>query len=426
MKEYRKNSIEEKEHEEEKYQFIKEQIRPQKKKQIYRYFHRCIIIFAAAVLFGVISGGVFWGMQNFLPDHTQTDPLIVGTAVPTEVSTETPENDGKVSGEQGDSKMKDILSVEEYSRISKKMASIGEAANASVVGVTSLKNAGKWGTSSENWHSGLIFKETEKRYFILTDYAALKGMSGLQVQLPDGASAEVSVVGKDSNIGLAVLGLDKEKLSEKTRDKVMTAAFGSGVQIQSGTLILAVGKPNGVLYSVRMGRITNNNLTAPVTDNELKLYTTDIPYSVNGGGAVLNTRGKVLGFITTSYSEITGTSDMAFISISSVRDLIDSMMRGKSVAYLGIEGCGVSQESAESNGLEEGVYITSLYSKSPAYDGGMRMADVITEINDEKVSSLSDLHESLMKHKAGDKLLITVSRRDDKKITHKKLSIILK
>lgn len=424
MKEYRKNSHEEKEHEEEKYQFIREQILPQKKQQAYRCFQRSIIMFAAAILFGVISGGVFWGMQNFLPDHTQTDPLIVGTAAPAEVPAET---DGKtLEGDGNSDGTNDFLSVEEYSRISRKMASVGEEADSSIVGIASVKNAGKWQTSSENWHSGLIFKETEKRYFILTDYAALKGVSELQVQFSDGTSVGTSIVGKDSNIGLGVLELDKKKLSEKTKDKIVTATFGSGVQLQSGTPILAVGKPNGVLYSVRMGRITNNNLTAPITDNELKLYTADIPYSIKGSGAVLNIKGKVLGFITTSYSEITGTSDMAFISISSVRDLIDRMMQGRSVAYLGIEGCDVSQERAENDGLEEGVYITSLYSQSPAYDGGMRMADIITEINDEKITSLSDLHSSLMKHKAGDKLLITVSRRDDKKITHKKLSIILK
>ena len=76
--------------------------------------------------------------------------------------------------------------------------------------------------------------------------------------------------------------------------------------------------------------------------------------------------------------------------------------------------------------LEEGIYITSVYPDSPAYLGGMRVADVITQVGSEEVSSLSVFHNILKKHNKGDTITVTVLRKSsDKNNHHKKIEVVL-
>lgn len=63
----------------------------------------------------------------------------------------------------------------------------------------------------------------------------------------------------------------------------------------------------------------------------------------------------------------------------------------------------------------KGFTFTSVYSGSPAYSGGIRVADVITQIDGEEVSSLSVLHSILKSHNTGDRIIVTVSRKYGKK-----------
>lgn len=99
---------------------------------------------------------------------------------------------------------------------------------------------------------------------------------------------------------------------------------------------------------------------------------------------------------------------MAFVSVNSVHDILELLMRGKNTSYLGIEGVDVDSATAEQHNLVRGIYVTSVYLGSPAYMGGMRVADVIVKVDGQSVKNIYALHNTLIKNKSGRLSLIHI------------------
>lgn len=414
----KKNNTEmrtDKTHEKEKNQFIREQIRPQRRKAVRKYFRRILLVMSGAVMFGGIAALSFWVMQEYLPWHLSEEEWIVATPQPSEVVVgDSDQKTGEIP-EGGKS----------FAGYFEKLAGIGDTAASSLVGIYNSGGSQSAENSTNRENCGFLFQETDKNYFILTDYAMAETAEAVNVRFCDGTESKALLVERENRIGLAVFRIPKEQVDKETRKQLTLAEFGGTESVQTGTPVLAVGMPNGILYSVHIGMITNAKLIVPVVDQELKIYTINIPYQPEAAGMVLDRQGKIIGMITSKYTDVSGTTDMAFISISSVLTEINLMLQGKTLAYFGITGCSVDSLSAEKYGLKEGVYITSVDAGSPAYKGGMRVADVITGMDGEDISSFRDLHSKLAECRSGDKVKVTLFREDNAKRIKKKYTITL-
>ena len=269
----------------------------------------------------------------------------------------------------------------------------------------------------------MLFRSVN-RYYILTS-RNLKDTGVVDVEFQDGETVKADYISSDSITGLSLFCIEKEDVSQERRNKIAIPEFGSTVSVPAGSNVIITGAPNGIMYSVMTGNIIKSGIQMPVTDNQLSLFSTDILYTSSSSGIVLNTKGRVIGFVTDLFVKATGHNNIGFIGISSVLDIINSMVKGENIPYLGIEGYDVDKKTALAHSIEEGVYLTSVYSGSPAYSGGIRVADVITQIDGKDVTSLSMLHSILKSHTTGDKIIVTVSRRYGKKNNNKKLAIEL-
>ena len=78
---------------------------------------------------------------------------------------------------------------------------------------------------------------------------------------------------------------------------------------------------------------------------------------------------------------------------------------------MGMEGKDVDSAAAAEHSISRGIYVTAVYSSSPAYAGGMRVADVVEKIDGISVKTVYALHNVLMKHKSGDEIKVEVSRK---------------
>ena len=101
------------------------------------------------------------------------------------------------------------------------------------------------------------------------------------------------------------------------------------------------------------------------------------------------------------------------------------MIDGKNVPYLGIEGCDVDSRTAKQHNISEGVYVTSVYSNAPAYSAGLRVADVITKVDGQRIISINQIHNALMGLNQGDKMKLTIERQNNKKTINKKIHVVL-
>lgn len=432
-------------HEEEKYKFIKEQIRPQRKRYIINLTRKVLETVVSAIIFGGVAGFVFWNVNNGLGgSQSGQDKGITSVEYPPTVQgkqadTSAPANNNSnnnnnnnnnsntaVTDTQAESS-DDLTVLEEQNRASKRLSAVGDKFAASLVSIVNKKNKPVWPDEERNSTgavSGMLLKETARYYYILVS-GDLAGLEFIDVEFEDGEMVKAAYVSSDSSTGLSVFGIEKKDVSEKRRSKIVIPEFGSTISIPTGSNIIITGAPNGVMYSVMTGNIIKSDIEMPVTDNMVSLFATDILYASNANGVVLNTKGRVIGFVTHLYEKATGSNNIGFIGISSILGIINSLVKGESIPYMGVSGYDVDKNTATAHNISEGIYLTSVYSGSPAYSGGIRVADVITQIDGRDIVSLSVLHNILKEHDAGDSISVTVSRKSGKKNNSKELTVRL-
>lgn len=414
-------------HEEEKYKFIKEQIRPQKKSYIIRFTRKVLETVLSAVVFGGVSGFVFWNINNGPGGSSSLkDKGISAMEYQVPENTAVPANSTSPAKDSYNSN--DMTILEEHNKASKRLSAVGDKFSSSLVSIISKKDKPAWYNDSQgntgDVLSGMVLKETARYYYILTP-GGLKEPGAVDIEFQDGETVQADYLSSDSNTGLSVFCVEKRNVSGERQSKIVIPEFGSTISVPAGSNIIITGAPNGIMYSVMTGNIIKTGIEMPVTDNIITLFATDVLYTSNSNGIVLNTKGRVIGFVTNLYEKATGHNNIGFIGISSVIDIINSIVEGKNIPYLGIEGHNVDQKTASAHNISKGIYLTSVYSGSPAYSSGIRVADVITQIDGEEVSSLSALHGILKSHNAGDRIVITVSRKYGKKNNDKKLAVEL-
>ena len=430
----KKKIIDEKEHEEEKYKFMKEQIKPQRRKCFFKALKKLGATVVLALIFGGVSAVVFCAVRDNLEKKEGRSVAASGDVVSKELSTVTPSpsntpKEDKTDEKSGISKT-DAEAIYDYSKLNRRLASIGESCKYSLVTVSGFKKNSELdsflGQNSKSSY-GIFVQEDKERYYILTCSDIVKDAKKIDVKFYNGNEAEAEIVAFDNNIKLAIISIKKEDVNATTKSGVDIAEFASlNSNLSLGSNVIAIGAPNGVMYSVMLGNITKSNIKVGITDNEIKLFSTDIPYSPNGNGIVLNTRGRIIGLITNDYHDYIGDNAIGFIEFTSVQDIIRKLLNGSSSAYLGVEGCNVDAATAKEHDLSKGVYITSVHSNSPAYSAGMRVGDVITKMDGINIISMTQVHCILIAKEPKDSIKVTIARKSNKSTKYKKLKVVLK
>lgn len=115
------------------------------------------------------------------------------------------------------------------------------------------------------------------------------------------------------------------------------------------------------------------------------------------------------------------------IPISDVRELITSLMNGEedTSASIGIAGYIVDEEKSEAYNMPTGFYVSKIVSGSGADKSDLEIGNIITKINGNKVTALSDIQDVLYEHKAGDKVKLTVSYVSGRTYKEKEISVTL-
>lgn len=409
-------------HSEKRYQFIREQVRPKKRELVICFLKRLAAVIVFAGVFGGIAGGIIVTMQNHLV-RTLPETEAVGTP-----AVEPPQEMGIPAEKKVKKSEEKALSLNDYHKLTKKLAAVGTRMDSALVGIQTKGNAKNWFSQNKTGRRmayGLIFDSATSYYDVLTTSEIVQEQELVNVQLLDDTIIEGVILGSDEQLNLAVVRIKKKDIAPELRKQMTTAELVGGLGLSNGTNVIAIGSPNGILRSVVTGTITNASICTSLVDGEVQLYSTDISYSSMGNGVVLDTDGRVAGVITTEFVEETGTTGMSFVKLSDITTRISLLQKRRKMPYLGIEGKTLSVIIAKAHHLEIGAYVTEVYSGTPAYRSGMRVADVITEIDGETVSGMSDVYHNLMKHQSEDTVTYTVSRKSGNKKITKKLKVKL-
>ena len=214
------------------------------------------------------------------------------------------------------------------------------------------------------------------------------------------------IIGTDSQTDLAVIKIDKDGLT--------VAELGDSSSVQVGEFAMAIGSPLGLDNSVTAGIISAVN--RDVTDSDGNKYTaiqTDAAInSGNSGGALVNSKGQVIGVNTLKLSG-TGVEGVGFaIPINSTKSIYEQLIQYSKVKrpYIGIVGIDLDENTAKANNLVVGVYIKTIEDFSAGEKAGLKVGDVIIEADVTKITTMDELNDIKNKKQIGDTITLKIYR----------------
>jgi serine protease Do len=252
--------------------------------------------------------------------------------------------------------------------------------------------------------------------YIVTNNHVIENSEKVSVTLNDKREFTARVVGTDHSTDLALLKIDTEGLPFIT--------FGNSDALKVGEWVLAVGNPFDISSTVTAGIISAKGRSIPIIDDNYRIESfiqTDASVNRgNSGGALVNLRGEMIGINTAILSPTGGNVGISFAIPSSivqkvVKDLIEfgTVQR----AIMGVQIQEITAEFAKKENLDqlEGVYVSDVNENSAAKEAGIEAGDIITQINETTVKSPSELQELVGRYRPGDKIKVTVKRKDKTK-----------
>ena len=297
----------------------------------------------------------------------------------------------------------------------------------SIVAITSktLISSGRFGPNyygqnqyTEGAGSGIIISKSDEELFIVTNNHVVEGASELTVQFINDKSVDATIKGTSESKDIAVISVKLSDLDEETIKEIKIATIGNSDEIKVGNGVIAIGNALGYGQSVTTGVISA--LEREVTIDNYTNSMIQIDAAINGGnsgGALLNSKGEVIGINSAKYSS-NGTISSASIEgmgfaipISDVEALITDIINGEEIeegVTLGIEGYIITNENINGYFIENGFYITKVVSESNASKAGLEAGYIITEINGQEVNTFSDLSNVISKKKKGDKITLKI------------------
>lgn len=232
----------------------------------------------------------------------------------------------------------------------------------------------------------------------------------ITVVLSDGTELDATFVGGDEENDLAVLKVDPA-------GKTLTAAtLGSSEDLKVGELVVAIGNPLGSEFAgtVTMGIVSGLDRNISDENTAETLIQTDAAINPgNSGGALVNSRGEVIG-ITSSKIADTDVEGLGFaIPIDYAKPIIEDLIAYgyvKDRPATGISGETVTSSISRYYGVPTGVLVTAVEDNSGAELAGIEVNDIITEIDGQTISSMSDIQSINEAHSVGDIIKVTYYR----------------
>lgn len=225
--------------------------------------------------------------------------------------------------------------------------------------------------------------------YILTNNHVVEGADDIEVTLTDSRQVRASVIGTDPETDLAILKI--------ALDKLPVIVLGDSDQLAVGDQVLAIGNPFGVGQTVTSGIVSALGRSQLGINTFENFIQTDAAINPgNSGGALVDVNGNLLGINTAIYSRSGGSMGIGFaIPVSTAKMVLDSIVKDGHVTrgWIGVEPNELSPELAETFGVKAGagVIVTGVLQAGPAAQAGMRPGDVILQVQDKPVRTVSEL-----------------------------------
>jgi serine protease DegQ len=256
--------------------------------------------------------------------------------------------------------------------------------------------------------SGVIYSEDG---LILTNEHVVRGNDEVEIAFADGQRVNGAVTATDQVSDLALVQADREGLP--------AADFAAGLP-QIGELAVVIGSPLGFENTATAGIISGLHRSIPgsaaSSQSLVDLIQTDAPISPgNSGGAVVNSRGQVIGISEAYIPPQAGAVALGFaIPAATAMEIAEELQEDGTAehAFMGLVPGPISERTAEQLGLPDarGVAVMSVVADGPADAAGLQPGDVLTTFEGEELEAPEDLLAALRNMDPGDEISVDYRR----------------
>lgn len=395
------------EQKEEQFSFLQETIKP---KPVTR--RKILTQLARVGIYGLIFGTFaclgFFALKPWAQSRFQGDPKTVTIPEDEEAETE-PAKDAQTETVQPP-----VLDAQSYKEMMKSVYEIAKEANKSVVSIQPEKENPVLmtaGSGTEESTAGLIVADNGQELLVLCDNAVCEDTKKWTVTFADNAQYGISLKKQDKNSGFAVFAVPRAKIKKNTWDNIEVASLGNSNLVTKGDVTIALGNTFGYADGVGYGIISSNEYLETLADGQRRVLATDISAASNGTGILFNLTGEVIGMIKPDIWGENGNNTAKALAISDLKAVIELLVNGQSVPYVGIYGTTINDTLAQEQEMPTGIYVTQVKPDSPAMAAGIQNGDILQEISGEKLSNLLSYEKAVLDCRAGQTVKIKGKRR---------------
>jgi len=268
--------------------------------------------------------------------------------------------------------------------------------------------------------SGVIISENG---YIVTNNHVIEGADEIEIVMNNQKTFKAIIVGTDPQTDIALLKVEAEKLPY--------LLYGNSNETKVGEWVLAVGNPFNLTSTVTAGivsakgrniNILNHDPNTGMSPIESFIQTDAAVNPGNSGGALVNTKGELVGINTAIKSNTGSYAGYSFaVPVNIVKKTIADIIEFGSVqrAFIGVCIGNIDEKIAKENNLNSlnGVYINELSENGAAEKAGLKKGDIITYIENMPVNNVAELQENIGQFRPGNKIEVTVLR-DGKELVY--------
>ncbi|UPT71469.1 MAG: trypsin-like peptidase domain-containing protein [Flavobacterium sp. JAD_PAG50586_2] len=258
--------------------------------------------------------------------------------------------------------------------------------------------------------SGVIISQDG---YIVTNNHVVKDATELEVTLNNNKSYKAKLIGTDSKMDIALLKINAD-------EKLPYSAFADSDQVKVGEWVLAVGNPYNLTSTVTAGIVSAKARNLDTRGIQSFIQTDAAVNPGNSGGALVNTRGELIGINTMISSQTGSYVGYSFAIPSNItRKIIEDIMEFGNVqrGILGVEGGELNSKASKDLGINdtEGFYINKVTKNSGAEKAGLQKGDIIKKLDSQKIATFSELSGYISTKRPNDKVQVTFSRDGETK-----------
>lgn len=249
---------------------------------------------------------------------------------------------------------------------------------------------------------------------VITNDHVIRNANLITVTLNDGRRLKAKLIGGDSETDVAVLKIEAKNLH--------SLPIGNSDNVNVGDFVVAIGNPFG-LNSYGNSQSATFGIVSAMMRSDLNIegienfIQTDAAINPgNSGGALVNTKGELIGINTAILSPYGGNVGIGFaIPINMAKDVATQILKFGSVhrGLLGVFVQHITPELAQAMGYSEntqGALVSQVNEGSPAATAGIKAGDIITQINNTRISEAAQVKNTISLLRVGSDANITVNR----------------